>query len=57
MAAAFGLRSVVLFGASDPAIWAPWRTAHQVLTAPAAGLRDLPSDAVIQALGRFRVPA
>ncbi len=26
MAAAFGLPVVVIFGASDPAIWGPWRT-------------------------------
>ena len=35
MAAAFGLPVVVIFGTSDPAIWGPWRTAAEVVTAPA----------------------
>jgi ADP-heptose:LPS heptosyltransferase len=35
MAAAFGLPVVVLFSASDPEIWGPWRTVSQVLRAPA----------------------
>ena len=35
MAAAFGLPVVVIFGASDPAIWGPWRTASEVVTSPA----------------------
>jgi heptosyltransferase III len=34
MAAAFGVPVVVIFGASDPAIWGPWRTASEVV-APA----------------------
>ena len=34
MAAAFGLPVVVIFGNSDPAIWAPWRTAAEIVTAP-----------------------
>ena len=34
MAAAFGLPVVVIFGPSDPAIWGPWRTAREVVTAP-----------------------
>ncbi len=32
MAAAFGLPVVVLFGASDPDIWGPWKTEASVLT-------------------------
>lgn len=31
MAAAFGLPVVVLFGSSDPVVWAPWKTPAQVL--------------------------
>jgi heptosyltransferase III len=31
MAAAFGIPVVVLFGSSDPVIWAPWRTQSQVI--------------------------
>ena len=36
MAAAFGLPVVVIFSASDPAIWGPWRTASEIVTAPAS---------------------
>jgi ADP-heptose:LPS heptosyltransferase len=32
IAAAFGIPVVVLFGPSDPATWAPWRTEARVLT-------------------------
>jgi hypothetical protein len=42
---------VVIFGASDPAIWGPWRTASQVVMAP-AGVAQ-----VIDALARLRVAA
>jgi len=34
MAAAFGIPVVVIFSASDPDIWGPWRTASQVFHAP-----------------------
>jgi ADP-heptose:LPS heptosyltransferase len=51
MAAALGVPSVVIFGASDPAIWGPWRTASEVVTAP-AGVAQ-----VIDALARLRVAA
>jgi len=34
VAAAFGVPVVVLFGASDPLVWAPWRTESQVLASP-----------------------
>jgi ADP-heptose:LPS heptosyltransferase len=36
IAAAFGVPVVALFGPSDPANWAPWRTESQVLTNPAS---------------------
>jgi ADP-heptose:LPS heptosyltransferase len=51
MAAALGVRAVVIFGASDPAIWGPWRTASEVVTAP-AGVAQ-----VMDALARLRVAA
>jgi ADP-heptose:LPS heptosyltransferase len=51
MAAALGVPAVVIFGASDPAIWGPWRTASQVVMAP-AGVAQ-----VIDALARLRVVA
>jgi ADP-heptose:LPS heptosyltransferase len=51
MAAALGVPSVVIFGDSDPAIWGPWRTASEVVTAP-AGVAQ-----VLDALARLRVTA
>jgi heptosyltransferase III len=51
MAAAFGVPVVVLFGASDPEIWGPWRTPGQVLP-----LTTTAAEA-IEALGRLRVAA
>jgi ADP-heptose:LPS heptosyltransferase len=51
MAAALGVPAVVIFGASDPAIWGPWRTASQVVMAP-TGVAQ-----VIDALARLRVAA
>jgi ADP-heptose:LPS heptosyltransferase len=53
MAAAFGLPAVVLFGASDPEVWGPWRTPHEIVAAP-EGLRDVPAGRVIEALERLR---
>jgi len=51
MAAAFGIPVVVIFGNSDPAIWGPWRTASEIVTA-ASGVRQ-----VLDALARLRVHA
>jgi ADP-heptose:LPS heptosyltransferase len=51
MAAAFGLPVVVFFGPSDREVWAPWRTASQVL-----GITASAEDA-IAALARLRVAA
>jgi heptosyltransferase III len=50
MAAAFGLPVVVIFSASDPEIWAPWRTQSEVLIRP-------DTESVLRALARMRVPA
>ena len=36
MAAAFGLPLVVIFSASDPDIWGPWRTVAEIVKAPAS---------------------
>jgi len=59
MAAALGVPSVVIFGASDPAIWGPWRTAGEVVTADggAGGIGAVTVDQVLGALQRLRVPA
>ena len=51
MAAAFGLPTVVVFSTGDPEIWGPWRTAGEVVQAPAGAAQ------VIDALHRLRVPA
>jgi lipopolysaccharide heptosyltransferase III len=56
MAAAFGIPVVVIFGASDPAIWGPWRTASEVVTSP-HGIAGVEPARVIEALTRLRVPA
>lgn len=48
MAAAFGVPSVVLFGSSDPIVWAPWQTRARVIVAP-EGLAAVPEERVINA--------
>ena len=56
MAAAFGLPVVVIFGASDPEIWRPWRTASEVVTAR-GGIAHVETSQVLDALARLRVHA
>jgi ADP-heptose:LPS heptosyltransferase len=56
MAAAFGLPVVVIFGSSNPAIWRPWRTASEVVTAP-GGIEQVEIAQVLNALERLRVHA
>jgi ADP-heptose:LPS heptosyltransferase len=56
MAAAFGLPVVAIFGASDPAIWGPWRTAAEVVTSP-AGIDSVTTGQVLSALARLGVHA
>jgi hypothetical protein len=46
--------SVVLFGSSDPVIWAPWQTASEVLQDP-GGIEAIGVDRVRIALDRLRV--
>ena len=54
MAAAFGIPVVVIFGSSDPRVWAPWRTPAEVLTGPGGIATVTPFD-VQNALERLRV--
>jgi len=56
MAAAFQIPVIVLFGLSDPVVWAPWRTANEVLV-DKNGIQNIPSRAVIAAIERLRVRA
>ncbi len=56
MAAAFGLPVVVIFAASDPAIWRPWRTASEVIVAPGE-IGRVNTSQILDALARLRVPA
>ena len=51
MAAAFGLPCAVIFSASDPEIWSPWRTAGEVVLAPAS------TEQVLDALHRLKAAA
>lgn len=54
MAAAFGVRSVVLFSTSNPAIWSPWRTESEVIVAP-DGMANVSVSRVVAALERLRM--
>jgi ADP-heptose:LPS heptosyltransferase len=51
LAAALGVPAVVIFGASDAAIWGPWRSVSEVVVAPCGAAQ------VLDALARLRVPA
>ena len=50
LAAAVGTRCLLLFGPTDPAIWAPANPAVKVIQAPDADLNSLPVAAVSEAL-------
>lgn len=54
MAAAFGLPAVVLYGVTDPVVWAPWRTRSESVVA-AKGLASVPLEEVQQAVKRLEV--
>jgi heptosyltransferase-2 len=51
LAAAVGARSILLFGPTDPAVWAPANENVTVLRAPEGDLRLLTVDQVIDAIG------
>ena len=53
VAAAFGVPVVVLFGASDSIVWAPWRTESQILTSP-EGMGGISIQEVISATQTVR---
>jgi ADP-heptose:LPS heptosyltransferase len=54
MAAAFGVPVVVLFGTSDPTIWAPWRTQSEVIQADGP-IASIPNERVLAAIETLRV--
>jgi ADP-heptose:LPS heptosyltransferase len=56
MAAAFGLPVTVLFGSSDPVIWAPWKTESEIIAAP-DGLAAVSLDQVRQSVTRLEARA
>jgi ADP-heptose:LPS heptosyltransferase len=49
MAAAFGLRTIVLFGASDETVWGPWRTDAEVFKS--ADIAAIAPAAVLSRVG------
>jgi ADP-heptose:LPS heptosyltransferase len=56
MAAAFGVPVVVIFGNSDPVVWAPWRTVSQTIVARGA-IEGVSVEEVLAAVGKVRVAA
>lgn len=56
MAAAFGIPVAVLYGPSDPVVWAPWRTDSQVIHSP-GGMHQITVTQAVEALARLRVPS
>lgn len=56
MAAAFGVPVVVLFGSSDPVVWAPWRTRSHSIVAP-DGLAGVGVESVLAAAAELEAEA
>lgn len=56
MAAAFGVPAVVLYGSSDPVVWAPWQTRARVLAAP-EGLSSITYERVLAAATELEAEA
>lgn len=56
MAAAFGVPVVVIFGNSDPVVWAPWRTASQSIVAQGP-IENVAVEEVLAAVDRLQVAA
>jgi len=53
LAAACGLPCLLLFGPTDPAVWAPQNAGVQVVCSPSEAMHDLPVTAVLAALDRI----
>lgn len=56
MAAAFGVPVVVLYGSSDPVVWAPWRTRSRSIVAP-EGLASVGVERVLAAAAELEAEA
>lgn len=56
MAAAFGVPVAVLYGPSDPVVWAPWRTESEVLHSR-EGMAGISTTEAVEALARLKVVA
>jgi heptosyltransferase-3 len=56
MAAALGVPVVVIFGSSDPVVWAPWKTASETIVARGA-IESVSLEEVLSAIERVRVAA
>jgi heptosyltransferase III len=56
MAAAFGVPVAVLFGPSDPIVWAPWKTQSEVFVSDGP-IHSISPQQVILALDKMRVHA
>jgi ADP-heptose:LPS heptosyltransferase len=56
VAAAFGVPQVVFFGPSDAEVWAPWRTAAEILKAD-GGVANISLERAIDAADRLKVAA
>jgi heptosyltransferase-2 len=54
LAAAAGVPSLLLFGPSNPGVWAPPHEHVRILRAPEGNLPNLPVATVLAALARFR---
>jgi len=56
MAAAFGVPVVVIFGGSDPVVWAPWKTASETIIARGP-IESVSVDEVLSAIAKLKVAA
>ncbi len=56
MAAAMNIPVLVIFGPSDPVIWAPWKTESEMLVSDGR-IENVTPEMVIRALSRMRVHA
>ena len=55
IAAAFGIPVLVLFGSSDPQIWAPWKTESAILS-HAEGINSISLSQAQEAINNLPVP-